>query len=624
MTDFRKWCLAAGAVALLLGMSSTAYAQVSLTPSFQCVANAGNPTIVRVEGLTELVGDYLLNCTGGTPTANGAPIPVANVTIILNTNITGRLVSGNVSEATLMIDEPHPAPAVAVPDNAVVLPPAGSPPQILCTPQGSACPEVGKFTGVPSPSPYQTQPNVFSGLQASANSVLFLGVPIDAPGTAGVRVIRITNVRANAFQLGLSSTLIPTQITMFVAVYGAQQMTLNNPTQTVAFIQRGLVPRFGDTVVFTQCGSHNASLIGGTGTPAFDFNVSAAEGFSSSFKRREVGLTSDGATAPQVFAQNVPGFPYNTESDFYAPALSPPPGVVPIAASGLADFGTRIRLRFNNVVAGVHLFVPISLPLTTPGGSTSSPPQPQPPVPFGISDAQIRLVQADFFGGSSLPGYTSVPATATVQGLPVAEVNYGDGMAWATYEIVNSDPNVPELATIPVAVAFNSTASFAFFGEVTVNVSEAPSGGFLDSYPLAANVAVPIPRFEDTSSAQPVFTIDACSVSVSLSAVVVDKGQVSPGVRFYDVKITNQGFGSASGVEITQLVLSTLNGIGTVTNMTTLPVVVGDMAAGSSQTVRLTLGVPATVTRFRLGEKGNLQNSLGQVATFSLLQAVFP
>ena len=58
--------------------------------------------------------------------------------------------------------------------------------------------------------------------------------------------------------------------------------------------------------------------------------------------------------------------------------------------------------------------------------------------------------------------------------------------------------------------------------------------------------------------------------------------------------------------------------------MTALPVIVGDIAAGSSQTVRLTLGVPATVTRFRLGENGSIQITRYQSATFSLLQAVFP
>ncbi len=113
-------------------------------------------------------------------------------------------------------------------------------------------------------------------------------------------------------------------------------------------------------------------------------------------------------------------------------------------------------------------------------------------------------------------------------------------------------------------------------------------------------------------------------VPVSLSAAVTNKGLVSPGVRFYDVQVSNQGPGNASSVAITQLPLSTLSGTGTVTNMTSLPIAVGDIPAGSSKTVRVTLGVPATVTRFRLGENGTLQNSQHQVATFSLLQAVFP
>ena len=54
--------------------------------------------------------------------------------------------------------------------------------------------------------------NIFQGVQNGVNAIAWTGVPIDAPGTAGTRVIRITNIRANAFQLGVSSTLVPTQI----------------------------------------------------------------------------------------------------------------------------------------------------------------------------------------------------------------------------------------------------------------------------------------------------------------------------------------------------------------------------------------------------------------------------
>jgi len=68
MADFRKWLFAFALVALFLG-AGTANAQVGFVPSaFTCIANAGTPVIVRVEGITELVGDLLLQCYGGNPT----------------------------------------------------------------------------------------------------------------------------------------------------------------------------------------------------------------------------------------------------------------------------------------------------------------------------------------------------------------------------------------------------------------------------------------------------------------------------------------------------------------------------------------------------------------------------
>jgi len=109
MVDFRKWLLALAGVAMLIGIGSSANAQTSPT-SFTCSATAGVPNIIRAEGLTELLGDLVLNCTGGIPTPNTFPIPLTNVQISINTNITSRLVgAGGISEALLMIDEPYPA-----------------------------------------------------------------------------------------------------------------------------------------------------------------------------------------------------------------------------------------------------------------------------------------------------------------------------------------------------------------------------------------------------------------------------------------------------------------------------------------------------------------------------------
>jgi hypothetical protein len=87
MADFRKLFPAMAGFALMLGAGSSAYAQQ--VAAFSCVGNAGVPPIVRAEGITELVGDLVLNCNGGTPTAAGALVPQTNVQIFLNTNVTG-------------------------------------------------------------------------------------------------------------------------------------------------------------------------------------------------------------------------------------------------------------------------------------------------------------------------------------------------------------------------------------------------------------------------------------------------------------------------------------------------------------------------------------------------------
>ena len=110
MADFRKLLFAFAVVALIVGLQVPAGAQgFGNAPAFTCVANAGVPPIVRSEGVTELVGDLILNCQGGTPTPAGVNIPLSNIQIFLNTNITSRLLnSGNLSEATMLIDEPYP------------------------------------------------------------------------------------------------------------------------------------------------------------------------------------------------------------------------------------------------------------------------------------------------------------------------------------------------------------------------------------------------------------------------------------------------------------------------------------------------------------------------------------
>jgi hypothetical protein len=69
MSDSRKLFLAFAAVALLMGSAASA----QTTPPIVCSTTA-QPLTARTEGLTEMTGDTIIQCTGGGTTTN--PIPV--------------------------------------------------------------------------------------------------------------------------------------------------------------------------------------------------------------------------------------------------------------------------------------------------------------------------------------------------------------------------------------------------------------------------------------------------------------------------------------------------------------------------------------------------------------------
>lgn len=327
-------------LATLLLVGAVANAQVP--PSIQCVANAGVPPLIRAEGLAELVGDLVLNCNGGTPTAPGQPVPKVTIRVFLNTNVTSHImkVDGaiNWSEAVLAIDDPAPAN------------------QNVCGPNDSEWDSATKtcnLTGVGgSGIPYSsgTVPNVYQGRYISPNILEWVGVPIDPPGTFGTRVIRITNVRVNANQLGVSGSLIPTQVVMYISTNPFQLLPVNNPQQVVAWVQQGL--DFEATSMnFFVCEAE------GSDSGCGDVEAKFKERFATAFKVKEDDENAgnqDGYTGQPVF-----GFAYNTESGWYNPASSVQndlqdnvTGVV-----GWASQGTRLRLVFSNVPSGVDIYV---------------------------------------------------------------------------------------------------------------------------------------------------------------------------------------------------------------------------------------------------------------------------
>ena len=386
MVDFRKWLLASAATALLLGLGSSAFAQG--TPAFVCQGTAANPTVVRSEGVAELVGDLVLNCTGGTPTAltfaPATPIPLSNVLISLNTNVTSRLTSSIpgslITEALLTIDDPFPAGnGGPVPTNATQ--PAGSPTtQLGCVADGlHGCGINGTGIAFGALSPYSGAPghyNVFQGISNGApNQLTWLGVPIDAPGTQGTRIIRITNVRANACMLSVSSTLIPTSITELIGINGGETIIINGPQQTVGEVEKGLnssvnslltSPGFGPPT-YAQCNNLNAFLLQSFGGATGFLQLIASEGFAASFKAVSNFFP---VGAFDSLEQNVLGTSYNTESGFTDEKT-----IGGLEESGrligLADTGTQIQFTITGIPAGVQIFVPSFVNFVGPGGSQS-------------------------------------------------------------------------------------------------------------------------------------------------------------------------------------------------------------------------------------------------------------
>lgn len=91
------------------------------------------------------------------------------------------------------------------------------------------------------------------------------------------------------------------------------------------------------------------------------------------------------------------------------------------------------------------------------------------------------------------------------------------------------------------------------------------------------------------------------------------------------LKLTNSGVTDALAVNINQITARTLAGSGTVTLSTpALPIPVGALGVGASQTITLTLNVPSSVTRFSLVESGTLIDIHGTSFNYSIAEAIIP
>jgi len=518
MVDFRKWLLALAVVGLMLGVgSSAAYAQVGGN-SFTCAATAV-PNIVRSEGITELMGDLILNCSGGTPTAAGLPIPLQNVVITIGgTNITSRIVGStnpasntyDASEALLLIDEPYPT--VPYPTNGTKDVTNPATPQLACLANNNTnCAETSLGVGIGAAGSYNGTAghyNIFQGSQQGANSISWSGVPIDAPGTAGTRVIRITNIRADVTTLAVGSTLIPTTVSESIFVNGTNIIALNQASNgsVVANVVPGLVQTVGFPGSYQQCNSVNTYLLGAPNDIVTDggITVSATEGFRFSFKPQNYAqvIAAQGGNyqAPgNPVPQDVLNFPYDTESGF-TPDAALVAGSVS-AFPGYASQGTQIQFAVTGVGAGVTLYAPSFVYLSGAYG------------PGTIVGVAVLVSQ----GGVTVSG--TAPPLLLQGGTPTAasEVALTSSANTSTlvYEIWYSDPSVLETLAVPITVEYvSNTASNIPATTPATSPSKVAVGFSPQVGPHTASGSAPIPRFVQDTTSTALFTISPCSCNL--------------------------------------------------------------------------------------------------------------
>jgi hypothetical protein len=531
MADFRRSIIVLAALALLIGTVTTASAAPN-TP-LSCIASGANPTQLRAEGLTEKTGDVLINCTGGVPT-DAAPnvVPTSNIQIFLNTSLTSRILNSTTqaSEALLLINEPAPAT------------------QKVCVVGNTNCNMYGQGAlPFSTNDPYNTGTlsvaggqayNVFQGQQVTTGSVTFNGIPIDAPGTQGTLFLRVVNIRGNANGLGVTSVNAPpVSVTATISTSGTATLTItNNAQQVVGQVQKGLVITNSSALTFQQC----------TDTLAAAGTITFAKGFAASFKIQNV-VGPENGTAPGVpLAQDVPGTIYSfgpggqagVEYGFYNPAF--PAGAT---SAGVADYGTRLRIIFAGVQAGVTLYVPLTAAYDDTGTTPTTDINLATPVLStvgAVPELFVRLVTSE---GGPFTAASAGSGTGAVTGFAALTVG-STGTAEAVYEVLAVRGQIlQENVAIPFWIAYtaNPGADSPGLGTATVGGSFAPV-----STDTNASATDTIPRFADTSVAVNAFSIVKCATHL-LFPFVTNQAGFDTGMAIANTSMDQYGTSTQTG-----------------------------------------------------------------------------
>lgn len=438
-----------------------------------CERDDTAPATIRAEALADLISDVVITCTGGTPAAAGAPVPEYEILAISNAPLAVRVVTPAPPKLPIDLDAPPP-PTLLWTDALLVLDEASPERQIPCVPAGRAlsCAALGGSTSAP---------NVFQGKRLQDNIVVFQKVPIDAPGPGRKRVIRVTNLRANATKI--PKLPLPLQVTLSTQIFDSsgRVMSLRNADQ-VAGIPRESIEA---TLRTASDGAVSSLLPALTVTPSMlpqsnpgrntAFHIKFTERFASAFKRRNLGTSS--LDPNFVVSQAQAGSSNFTESGFFNSRF---PSENELNKAGLADSGTRLKVVFTDIPENVFIVVSArEVAVGTTGYVESSP----------------RALLTYTSDGGSGPFTQNNPESENFSKLfPF------NGTVTAVWEIVSADPNKIEELSFEVRLLAPNGVPRVGTGMI--------HAGLGPVHVVAADAATPLPSFtEDLSDPVPAFRL---------------------------------------------------------------------------------------------------------------------
>jgi len=296
-----------------------------------------------------------------------------------------------------------------------------------------------------------------------------------------------------------------------------------------------------------------------------------AENFGTAFKTRvaPTALYNGQSGSP---TQNVPGTIYNSESNFVFPPASNGGAV-----AGLADYGTRLKAVFNNIPAGVRLFVSVTnLAANVTSANTAAP------AGFTNTSSYALLVNGEASPDANgfppiLNPTTGVNSVGGVATTGLYELPQTGGSATAVWEVINTNPATNE--TFNFAVWTQYTANVANNlpapGTATVNASYAPTPPvpFSATSGSAASSSLTVPRFADTSTARNVLVISICQ-TLLLFPFVTNAAGFDTGLSIANTTTDPPTIGTAP--QAGACVLSWYDGTGKTPNVNT-----GNIASGT-------------------------------------------